>query len=91
LLPPLDVPYGTENPAMIQLGSKVTVKGPLTVVQINGPRAMVEMVDSAGDYAMARLPVSWLEEHSFDERRGIRGVNPPHGKSGAELAPEERA
>jgi hypothetical protein len=75
---------------MIQLGSRVTLKGPLTVVQIDGPHAIVEMVDQASGYAMARLPVTWLEEHSFKERRGIPGVNPPHGKSGPRLAADER-
>ncbi len=57
---------------MIQLGSRVTLKGPLTVVQIDGPHAMVEMVDPAGGYSMARLPIAWLEKHSFKDRRGIR-------------------
>ncbi len=75
---------------MIHVGSKVAVWGPMTVVQIDGSRAMVEMVDRAGDYAMARLPVSWLEEHSSEERRRHRGVNPPHAKPSNQLAPDQR-
>lgn len=74
---------------MLQLGSRVVLKGPLTVVEINGLYAMVEMFDQESGYAMARLPVSWLEEHSPTERRSLRGINPPHGKPGGSLAPEE--
>jgi hypothetical protein len=76
---------------MIQIGSKVSVKGPLTVVQIDRLHAMVEMMDKDSGYAMARLPVSWLEEHSFQEHRRIAGVNPPHGSSSSKLAPGDRA
>jgi hypothetical protein len=75
---------------MIQLGSRVAVKGPLTVVQIDGPHAMVEMVDPDSGYSMARLPIAWLEKHSFKERRAMRGVNPPHGKSSPKLVADER-
>ena len=66
------------------------MRGPLTVVQIDGPYAMVELLDPASGYAMARLPVSWLEEHSGQEKRCIPGVNPPHGNPCAKLAPGER-
>jgi hypothetical protein len=71
---------------MIKVGSSVDVKGPLTVVQIDGSYAMVELMDPDSGYAMARLPHSWLVEHPSQEKRGISGVNPPHGTPGSKWA-----